>query len=424
MTALLPYLPHLAVMLGLIFASAFFSCSEAALFYMNREQRDRLATGSVAQRTAIQLLSAPDRLLTAILFWNLVTNMIYFALASVVAIDLTQRNMVSHASAFTVVSLLSVIVFCEMLPKNVGVIWPAQLAALVSLPLNVAARALDPVAGAFGVVKRGSVRVIVPTFQAEASLELGDLERAINLSSDDQQVIEQERAVLSRIVALAETRIEEIMRPRLLYEAVAPPGLLSNLSEQAIASGYVLLTEPDSEEIAAVVNANRAAVAGAKQLSTLALPVLPMPWCASAADTLSRMESTGRDVAAVLNELGETIGIVTRRDLLGNVLHAEPARDPGQPKLGRITAIADGQWEVTGMTTLRRLAKQLGVALPETKGITVAGMLQEQLRRLPTRGDRLPWAGFEWEVVRADDPRLLTATVKRLPESDDPGAQI
>ena len=73
-------------------ASAFFSCSEAALFSLQSDDRRVLKAGAAAQRIAVDLLSQPDRLLTAILFWNLIVNIAYCSLASVIGIELQREG--------------------------------------------------------------------------------------------------------------------------------------------------------------------------------------------------------------------------------------------------------------------------------------------------------------------------------------------
>ena len=80
---LLPWLLALGVLIGL---SAFFSASEAALFYLRPVERRRLLQGSLAARVAARMLTEPERLLSAVLFWNLVVNVVYFALSSIVAL--------------------------------------------------------------------------------------------------------------------------------------------------------------------------------------------------------------------------------------------------------------------------------------------------------------------------------------------------
>ena len=84
MPVLLDNLPWILTMAVLIAGSAFFSASEAALFSLRQQDRRRLQKGSRSQRSAATLLADPDRLLSAVLFWNLTINMAYFAVASIV----------------------------------------------------------------------------------------------------------------------------------------------------------------------------------------------------------------------------------------------------------------------------------------------------------------------------------------------------
>ena len=86
---------ELATMAALVAASAFFSGSEAALFSITRSERAAMAGGSARDRRAASLLRRPERLLTAILFWNLVVNLVYYALTEVVAMRLGRAEGVS-----------------------------------------------------------------------------------------------------------------------------------------------------------------------------------------------------------------------------------------------------------------------------------------------------------------------------------------
>ena len=86
MHVLIEMSPWLIALVVLIACSAFFSGSEAALFYLRWEDRRRLASGGSAQRAAFKLLRNPDRLLSAVLLWNLAINMTYFGISSIVAL--------------------------------------------------------------------------------------------------------------------------------------------------------------------------------------------------------------------------------------------------------------------------------------------------------------------------------------------------
>jgi putative hemolysin len=85
-------LPWLLAMLVLIALSAFFSGGEACLFSLRKPERLRLAAGTRAQRLAAALLDDSDRLLSAVLFWNLMINMTYFAVASIISFRLERAS--------------------------------------------------------------------------------------------------------------------------------------------------------------------------------------------------------------------------------------------------------------------------------------------------------------------------------------------
>jgi putative hemolysin len=395
------FTPQLVAMAVLIVCSAFFSSSEAALFYLRADDRRVLSKGGPARRLAVQLLESPGRLLSSILFWNLVINMAYFALASIIGIRLKDAGLYTEARTFAVVAFLLIILLSEMLPKNMAVLRPRMVAASVSIPLALAIRLVDPVMPVLRLINLVSRRLLFPRLQPEPYLEIEDLERAITLGTEDAELAQQEQAVLRHIVALAQIQVEEVMRPRLQYQAFRPPVHLSDLRGRLTPSGYVLVTETDSDEIAAAIPLKHLSKIPAEQLEQHAEQVLYIPWSANVATTLEQLRNQERSVAAVINEFGETIGIVTIDDIIETVLHQEKGRSERLLQTASIASVGPEVWEVTGMTTLRRLRKQLRLQIPRTKSLTVAGLLQEQLQRLPQQGDVVEWSKIKFTVLQA-----------------------
>ncbi len=403
MEAIVEILPFLAAMTVLIGFSAFFSASEAALFSLRAADFRVLKSGSRAQIIAAKLLDDPDRLLTSVVFWNLVINVAYFAMASIAALELARPPNADRSSAvaLTVGSLLTIIFFSEMLPKSLAVISPKRVASLVSIPLAICVRAMDPLLPSLRLVNLLSRRLIWPRFQPERYLEVGDLERAIELSTSDAALMEQEQAVLQNIVLLSEIRVDELMRPRMQFLSFRPPVALADLEGRLPPSGYLLVTEPDSDEIAAAIRLKDISAMSEAHLERQAEPVIYVPWCTSAAEALEQMQSRDRQVAAVVNEFGETIGILTFDDILDTLFTHSPSRSNRLLNRRPIHPQRPGVWQITGMTSLRRLGRYFDVQLPATKNVTVAGIVQELLQRLPIAGDRCDWGPFRFEVIDA-----------------------
>ncbi|QDU97347.1 CNNM domain-containing protein [Lignipirellula cremea] len=401
MEFMLELLPWLLAMLVLIFASAFFSSSEAALFSLRPRDRTAMGEGGRAQRAAIHLLEDPERLLSAVLFWNLATNMIYFAIASIVGIQIERSSGSTASASFAFGALLTIIFLSEMLPKSLAVLRPRRLATLLSLPLALTVRAADPLMPVLRLSMTLSQRLLWPRFAAETYLHVSDLERAIELSTSDAKLVEQERAMLRNIVALSSIRAEEWMRPRTQFLIFRPPVSLTDLNGKMTPSGYLLVSEHDTDEVASALNLREVSELPRNHLEHLASEVGYVPWCATVGDALDNMLKSDREVVAVVNEHGESIGILTFEDVLDSVFTYNPSRSKRLLDRNPIHPLSPDVWLVAGVTSLRRLSRLLEVELPESKSVTVAGVIQETLQRLIQDGDECHWGPFHFRVLEA-----------------------
>ncbi|MFK7768879.1 MAG: CNNM domain-containing protein [Mariniblastus sp.] len=416
---LLPWLITMAVLMA---CSGFFSASEAALFYLQPRDRREMKNGSPAEKAAAVLLNDPDRLLSAVLFWNLVINIVYFAISSKCAIQLEQDETMGQTAAvtFAIVSLLAIIFLSEMMPKSIAVLKPRSLSTLVSLPLLGAVRVVDPLMPLLRSVNLISRRLIWPGFKPEPFMEVSDLERAIEHSGTDAALIKQEQAVLQNIVQLSTIRIEEWMRPRTQFVSFRPPVKLSDLNGTVPASGYLLVTESESEEIEKAIRLDNQYHLEENNLERFAEPVLYLPWCATVADALEKMSHRDHEVTVVVNEFGDTIGILTIEDILETVFVYSPSRSERLLDMPPIEKIGDNKWQVVGIMSLRQLAKRLEVGIPETVSVTVGGVIQESVQRLAETGDKCQWGPFEFYVAEASQRGTMLIEVQIVePDKDE-----
>lgn len=421
--ALLSVLPWLGPMALILVVSSFFSASEAALFSLSPRDRRRLAEGGRAGQLAASLLADPDRLLSSILFWNLVANVLYFAMVAVVSFRLEAADPTgtSLALAFSSAALLVIIFAGEMAPKSVGVLMAFTLSQLVAVPIAASVSLVDPLLPALRLATTLSQRLIWPRFQAEPHLEVSDLERAIELSTTDAKLIAQEQAVLRNIVLLSDIRVDEWMRPRTQFQTFRPPVSLTDLEGKMTPSGYLLVTEPDSEEVAAAIHLKELSDVPDHNLEFQAEPVEYLPWCATVADAMQTLRARDRQAAAIVNEYGETIGILTFEDILDTLFTYSPSRSKLLMDRKPIHDIAPNVWLVAGVTSLRSLSRYLRLPLPRGKSVTIAGVIQEQLGRLAATGDTCDWGAFRLKVLEAPERGHLLVEVTHVgPAEEEP----
>jgi hypothetical protein len=95
--------------------------------------------------------------------------------------------------------------------------------------------------------------------------------------------------------ALSDVRIEEIMRPRMRYRSSRPPVSLADVEGHVPAGGYVLVTEPHSDEVAAAIPLETLSDLPRVRLERLAEEVVYVPWCATAGGTLDLLLGNWRN---------------------------------------------------------------------------------------------------------------------------------
>ena len=278
-------------MAALTVASGFFSASETAFFYLSRDELRAFQVGRPRERMVAALLRNPDRLLTAILFWNLVTNLTYFTVSILVTRRLETEGHMTAAGLFGFSSLVAIIIFGEVIPKSLAISIRRSLSSWVSYPLAAAVRVLDPIAPSLQSITVLVRRTLWPKFEAEPYLDTDDLERAVETTELSEDLIRQERHLLHNLLDLSEITTEEVMRPRGSYLTFQPPVNLTDLGGRIPPSGYVLLTRPGGESIEGAIPILNFSSLPKEHLEQSAEEVVIVPWCASLAVTLQLLRS-------------------------------------------------------------------------------------------------------------------------------------
>ena len=412
MDVLLSYTPALVAMLCLLMCSAFFSCSEAAFFSLSQTGRSALAEKGKLGKLVLRLLDEnPERLLNSILLGNLFVNLLFFTISTIITFHLSAQS--NLAWGIGIGSLLIVIVFCEILPKNVGVIAPQFFALLTCVPLSLLVRVLQPILPALSFLNLLSRRLFCPNFTPEPYIQAGDLERAVALSSNDAALLKREQRSLQNIVSLSEMEAAELMRPRSMLKTFRPPvsleQVLGELNGMLPRSGYCLLTEPDSDEIVSALCLTRLTAANLetaweKQFED----VIYVPWSASVAEAFDHLQRTDRRVAVVVNEFGETIGIITIDDIIAILFTRGQGRSQGLLDRRELKLIHNNCWQLTGLTSLRTLERKFHISFRKYSSLTVGGLLREILKRFPRSGDECRIETLHFHVINIEDDYNLT----------------
>lgn len=416
------WFPGALALLALICASGFFSGSETAIFYLSRAELRQFSKGKSSEQIVAALAADADRLLTAVLFWNLLINLSYFAVSGVIAKELADEGQTAAAGFFTVGSLLAIILFGEVLPKSLSIVFRKKIAILVSWPLAFSIRVLDPVIPLLQKISRLMRRTFWPHIQKESYLHSEDLERAVDASGASEEVIRHERQILHNILDLSEILVEEAMRPRGTYLTFNMPLQLEDLTRITPNTDYIILRKQgvDSEEIDRIISLSELSSFSTSSLNKKSKRVIHVPWCSNLADVYTRFQAEECNFASVVDEYGETIGIVAFDDIIDTILSPEPSRARRILRRDPVREVEPGVYHVEGITTLRYLCRKLQqeYEIADDGLLTVAGMFHEKLERIPEVGDVCDWQGYQLEVIEVRKLGHLVAELKPQPPGE------
>jgi len=196
---------------------------------------------------------------------------------------------------------------------------------------------------------------------------------------------------------------------------------------------YVLITEEDNEEIATAVSISGLREIPTRHLEHYAEEVVYVPWSASLAGVLGEMRHRVSNVAVVINEYGETQGVLTYEDLLDGIFRKGGTRTGrllGRPPIRRI---GKEVFHAEGITALRVMAAYFKIPFQPGRSASIAGYLQEQLGRVPEVGDTARWEHLQIRVLEKKETSQLllelgTAippqAIPRQSNGNDPKQQI
>jgi putative hemolysin len=223
---------------------------------------------------------------------------------------------------------------------------------------------------------------------------------------------EDERAMISGIVRLADRPVREVMTPRTEIDWIDVAATPDEIRQALLESPHtrIPVAAGSVENIVGVIQV-RDVVAALLEGQPLELehlcrnaPVIPD--LMDAMDALTVLRSADVPLALVNDEYGHLDGIVTPGSIL-SALAGTFAHDIVQGEEPPLVERDDGSWIISGAANADLLSDRLGVNMPQERDYsTVAGFALSVLRHLPETGEKFRHDGWSFEVVDMDGRKI------------------
>lgn len=404
----------LLVLLALLLVSAFFSMSEAALFSLQRVDRETLKEDAAIGETVRHLLATPRRVLAAILMGNEVANIALSSSAAVLTAQLFPR--------WPWISILLVpptlVLFGDVVPKTLGIRFSRRISALVVRPLSFWNELVAPLRFVLTRIADQALRVLgVPPSPQHDRLEEVQLRMLIDQGLQTGVIQPMEQEIIHRVFEFGDLPVSRVMTPRPDIFSVPLTLPWQELLAQIRDAQYsrVPVWQGQRENVVGVLlvkdllRLRDAPSPNARQLQKLLHPAMYVPPSKRAQDLLREFRQRNLHMAMVVDEHGSCVGLVTLDDLLrelvGEVLDETDSVEKD------VSALSDGVYSVRAGMDVDDFAARFDRELPEGEYTTVGGFVFHLLGRAPEKGDEVVWEGITFHVSGLDGRRITEVTV-------------
>ncbi len=275
-------------------------------------------------------------------------------------------------------------------------IWLSRLAAPLVWLLDISGRAMLAILGQRGESGSRVTEEEVRTILAEARFE-GVIE-------------DEEQEMLTGVMRLADRSARALMTPRrdvVMVDLQATP-------DEAVATmrragrPRLPVRDRDNDAVVGVLYLtdvfNALSEGKPVEVAKLLREVPVVSDMADALDVIEILRASPNHMALVYDEYGSFEGIITTGDILETITGAFHESGGDEPAF---LEREDGSFLVSGWMSADEFCERLSVPLDLAGDYeTVAGLVLNQLHRLPVLGDHFTREGWRFEVIDLDDRRI------------------
>lgn len=408
------------LMLLLLCCSAFFSGSETAFFNLSRRQKQDLQKSKhKLQNLAGRLADSPKRLLSCLLFGNMVVNVLFYALASMLTLRV-RREIGLTASGFTAgMSFIVLVMFGEIMPKSLAYGSSRPVSLIASLPLAVCLRVFGPIIFILRIVAvEPAIRLLLGAAKRAKPMTGSEFRSLLEASRNRGLITADENRLLAEIIEFGSLKVRHVMRPRVDMIACAvtdsPHTARQKIQKHHLTKLAVYLGTVDN--VIGLVHLRDILLRPDVSLDKIVRRVNFVPEQKTVESLLEFFRKTATDTAVVVDEYGGIAGSVRLEDIAEELLGPIGVEE----RTEMIQSVGPLQYRLAGSLAIHDWADAFGVNVSETRLATIGGLVTELLGKIPRCGDEAYLGNLKFRVERVRHHRIETVVLSVEPiVSDD-----
>ena len=233
-----------------------------------------------------------------------------------------------------------------------------------------------------------------------------------------------EKNMLAGVLEVSETQVRDVMVPRSQMVVIDIEQPFEEILSTIVESGHSRfpVTGEDRDEVLGILLAKDLlryfgrAEARDVPLRKLLRPAAVIPESKRLNALLKEFRASHNHMAIVVDEYGGVAGLLTIEDVLEEIVgEIDDEHDPEEAEFIRPDSDRNGKpcYAVRALTRVEDFNEYFECALDDEEYDTIGGLVMHELGRLPRRGEKIEFGGFEFAVIKADKRRIDSLQVQR-----------
>ena len=400
---------QLIILLILLILSGFFSSAETALTTVNRMRIRGLADeGNKKAKTVMHITDDTSKMLSAILIGNNVVNLSAASLTTTLAYNLG-GSMVAVASA--VLSVL-IIIFGEITPKTMATLHAEKMSLRYAPVINLYIKVMTPFVFIINKLSDIILRVlhIDPNAKNNQMTE-SELRTIVDVSHESGVIESDEKEMIYNVFDLGDAKAKDVMVPRVHVTFADVNATYEELIDIFREDKFTRLPifEDTTDNVVGTINMKDLLLYDKEKefhIRDFMREAYFTYEYKNISELLVEMRQASFNIAIVLDEYGETSGLITLEDILEEIV-GEIHDEYDENEEDFIKQIGEREYIVEGSTNLDDLNDRLDLDLTSEEYDSVGGFIIEHLDRLPEIGDGVTTEdGIHLVVEKLDKNRI------------------
>lgn len=418
---------QLIILFILLMLSGFFSSAETALTTVNQIRIRNLAEdGNKRAKKVIKVTGNSGKMLSAILIGNNIVNVAAASITTSLAYNLGGSYVAIASGIITILILL----FGEITPKTLATIHAEKIALIYAPIIDLFMKIMTPV---IFIINGLSMIVLFilrvdPNDKNRAMTE-NELRTIVDVSHEDGVIEEEEKEMIYNVFDLGDARAKDVMVPRVHVTFADVNSSYEELIEIFREDKYTRLPvyEENTDNVVGTINMKDLLLyKNTKEFNIR--DILREAYFTyeykAISELLVEMRQASFNIAIVLDEYGETSGLITLEDILEEIV-GEIHDEYDENEEDFVKKIADLEYVVEGSLNLEDFNDRLDLDFSSNDYDSLGGFIIEHLDRLPIAGDSVTTAdGVRLIVDKLDKNRIEKVHVylpepKAMDDNDD-----